>query len=205
VLCKTGHRPEEWPFDCVEASRLATHPALAGDGGQRALCCGMVRRPSAAIASLAVMACFAGCEGSGEEAPGADASGTVSCDADPRLDGYSGELDKAGELGVLSFRFFDLDPAPPAKGLNTFHVQVTGVAGDVRPGQLRVDLQMPDHGHGTSVEPIIGADAAPATYTVRQLFLFMPGVWRIEFEALDSPGEDATMLDRVALHFCVEG
>jgi hypothetical protein len=165
----------------------------------------MFRLPSAAIASLALMACSAGCGGSGEEAPDADASGSVSCSADPRLDAYAGELDKAGELGVLSFRFFDLDPAPPAKGLNTFHVQVTGTSGDVMPGQLRVDLQMPDHGHGTSVEPVIGADAAPATYTVRQLFLFMPGVWRLEFEALDAPGEAAAMLDRVALHFCVEG
>jgi hypothetical protein len=165
----------------------------------------MFRLPSAAIASLAFMACSAGCGGSEEEAPGADASGSVSCSADPRLDAYSGELDKAGELGVLSFRFFDLDPAPPAKGLNTFHVEVTGAGDDIMPGQLRVGSTMPDHGHGTSVEPIIGADAAPGTYTVRQVFLFMPGVWRLEFEALDAPGEDAAMLDSVALHFCVEG
>jgi hypothetical protein len=127
----------------------------------------------------------------------------VSCTDDPRLDAYAGELDKAGELGVLAFRFFDLDPTPPAKGLNTFHVQVTG--GDAMPGQLRVDLRMPDHGHGTSVEPSISADAAPGTYTVRQLFLFMPGVWRLEFEALDAPGDGAAMLDSVVLHFCVEG
>jgi hypothetical protein len=165
----------------------------------------MFRLPSAAIASLAFMACSAGCGGSDEEAPGAGASGSVSCSADPRLDVYSGELDKAGELGVLSFRFFDLDPAPPAKGLNTFHVEVTGAGDDTMPVQLRVGSSMPDHGHGTSVEPIIGADAAPGTYTVRQLFLFMPGVWRIEFEALDAPGQDAAMLDSVALHFCVEG
>jgi hypothetical protein len=204
MLCNTGHLSEAWPFDCDKASRLAARPA-AGEAGSRALCCGMFRLPSAALASLAFMASSAGCGGSDEETPGADASGSVSCSADPRLDVYSGELDKAGELGVLSFRFFDLEPAPPAKGLNTFHVEVTGAGGDVMPGQLRVGLRMPDHGHGTSVEPIIAADGAPGTYSVGQLFLFMPGVWRLEFEALDAPGEDATMLDSVALHFCVEG
>lgn len=147
------------------------------------------------------MAGSAGCAAD-EEAPGGDGSDSVSCSADPRLDAYSGELDKAGELGVLSFRFFDLDPTPPAKGLNTFHVAVSG---DVMPGQLQVDLRMPDHGHGTSVEPIISADSAPGTYTVQQLFLFMPGVWRLEFEAFDTAGDDASMLDSVVLHFCVEG
>jgi YtkA-like len=205
MLSKTGHRSEDWPFDCAKASRLAARLPRPGDAGSRALCCGMFRRSAAAIASLAFMACSAGCGGSGEETPAADASGSVSCSADPRLDAYSGELDKAGELGVLSFRFFDLDPAPPAKGLNTFHVEVTGAGADVTPGQLRVDLRMPDHGHGTSVEPIVGADAAPGTYTVRQLFLFMPGVWRLEFEALATPDAGAAMLDSVALHFCVEG
>jgi hypothetical protein len=162
----------------------------------------MSRVRPAVIASIAFMAGSVACGGSDEDAPSDDPSASVSCTADPRLDPYAGELDKAGELGVLSFRFFELDPAPPAKGLNTFHVQVTG---DVMPSQLQVDLRMPDHGHGTSIEPIISSDATPGTYTVRQLFLFMPGVWRLEFEALDAAGEDASMLDNVVLHFCVEG
>ncbi|HTV24615.1 MAG TPA: hypothetical protein VMG12_38250 [Polyangiaceae bacterium] len=148
------------------------------------------------------MAGSAACGGSGDDAPSNDPSATVSCTDDPRLDAYAGELDKAGELGVLSFRFFDLDPTPPAKGLNTFHVQVTG---DVMPNGLDVDLRMPDHGHGTSIVPIISSDATPGMYTVRQLFLFMPGVWRLEFEALDAADDDASMLDNVVLHFCVEG
>jgi hypothetical protein len=165
----------------------------------------MFHRASAALAALAFMIGSAGCGGSNEEDPGADPNGSVSCSADPRLDAYTGELDKAGEMGVLSFRFFDLDPAPPAKGLNTFHVEISDAAGGVTPEQLRVGLRMPDHGHGTSVEPIISADGAPGMYTVRQLFLFMPGVWRLEFEALAAPDDDASMLDRVVLHFCVEG
>jgi hypothetical protein len=158
-----------------------------------------------AFVPIALLAGAAGCGGSSETAPDVDPASSVSCSADPRVDTYSGEIDKAGELGVLSFRFFDLDPTPPAKGLNTFHVEVTSREGEIISGQLQVGLRMPDHGHGTSVEPIISAGVAPGNYTVQQLFLFMPGIWRLDFEVLAAPGEDAALLDSVVLHFCVEG
>lgn len=161
----------------------------------------MFRRPLAACALLASLAGSPGCGGASEPAPAPAPGADVSCTDDPRLDTYAGELDKAGEQGLLSFRFFDLEPAPPAKGSNTFHVQVSDVAGDIMQGELRVDLRMPDHGHGTSVEPVVSFDAASAAYTITPLFLFMPGVWRLEFEAVDA----AMAIDRSVLHFCIEG
>ena len=169
----------------------------------------MLRRPPRARFWLALIACSAGCAGSDEANPGAPVD-SVSCSADPRLDTYTGELDKPGELGLLSFRFFDLTPTPPAKGANIFHVRVSNAEGDVMQNGLRVDLRMPDHGHGTSVEPVISFDAALGAYTITPVFLFMPGVWRIEFEAVDAPSDapaldDAALLDSTVLHFCVEG
>jgi len=164
----------------------------------------MFRLPTRRGALLAFMACSAGCGGSDETPAPSIPAPTVSCTADARLDSYTGELDKAGEQGTLSFRFFDLEPAPPAKGSNTFHVQVTDSGGPMQ-GDLRVDLRMPDHGHGTSVEPVITLDPAVSTYTVKPLYLFMPGVWRLDFEVYGSDAEDAPLLDSVALHFCVEG
>jgi hypothetical protein len=158
------------------------------------------------LALVAISTGCIACGGSGDEQPAPAPAPTVSCEADPRLDSYAGELDKSGQLGVLSFRFFDLAPSPPAKGNNTFHVQVSDAAGDLMQGDLRVDLRMPDHGHGTSVEPAISLDPALGTYTVTPLYLFMPGVWRLEFEAFagaSMPGE--SMIDSVVLHFCVEG
>lgn len=112
-------------------------------------------------------------------------------------------MDKPGELGVLSFQFSDLEPAPPAKGSNTFHVRVSDASGALVEGELGVALRMPDHGHGTSVKPVV-SDTAIGTYTVTPLYLFMAGVWRIEFDAY--AGADVSQpVDSVALHFCVEG
>jgi hypothetical protein len=165
----------------------------------------MFRLPSRAGALLAFMAyCATGCGSAEEEAP-SPPTPTVSCVDDPRLDSYSGELDKSGELGLLSFRFFDLEPSPPAKGNNTFHLQVSDAAGASMQCDLRVDSRMPDHGHGTSVEPVITPDPALGSFTIRPLYLFMPGVWRLEFSAFDDATGSAPMLDRAVLHFCVEG
>jgi hypothetical protein len=161
-------------------------------------------------ALFVIIAASVGCGSSGAEEEPSTPAPTVSCSADARLDSYSGELDKSGELGVVSFRFFDLEPSPPAKGNNTFHVQLSLADGEPMQADLRVDLRMPDHGHGTSVEPRIMPEAEPGTYTVTPLYLFMPGVWRLEFSAFDAAAEaaampDESMIDQVLLYFCVEG
>ncbi len=137
------------------------------------------------------------------EGAGGTSSNVVSCTDDARLDVYTDNMQKAGEGGRLDFRFSDFVPAPPAKGSNTFDVQVTDSSGAVVSGGLEVELVMPDHGHGTSIEPSISLDAASGIYTVTPLYLFMPGVWRITFAAVSS--EAAAPLDSVDLHFCIEG
>ena len=131
--------------------------------------------------------------------------GNVSCSADPRIDTYTANMDKPGELGLLSFRFSDVEPAPPAKGSNTFHVRITGADQAPVTGDLRVALIMPDHGHGTPVTPVISFDEATGEYTVTPLYLFMAGVWRIQFEAYAGSADGALPLDRTRLFFCIEG
>jgi hypothetical protein len=152
---------------------------------------------------------LAGCGSGGESEAGAETGGSVSCTSDPRLDAYAGSLEKPGELGALTFRFSDFNPAQPSRGNNTFHVQLVGAsgvavggdAGDPARVDLGIDLFMPDHGHGTSVEPTVTFEAG--RYTLAPLYLFMPGVWRVEIDA--QAGETGATLDRVILHFCVEG
>jgi hypothetical protein len=126
-------------------------------------------------------------------------TGTVDCSNDPRLADYIG-VDTMGELGVLAFRLEQVMPAPPARGSNTFQLRLHDTTGAPMTAELRVDLRMPDHGHGTSVRPRISA-GADGQYTIEQLYLFMPGVWRIELEAR----EGSAALDRKALFFCIEG
>lgn len=156
------------------------------------------------LGSLAV-----GCGSGSDDGDGSAPESSVSCTSDPRLDAYAGQMEKAGELGVLSFRFSDFEPAQPARGNNTFHVQVFEATGapvsgdDADPSHvdLDVNLLMPDHGHGTSVVPRV--TYAAGSYTLTPLYLFMPGVWRIELDAAAAGSDD--VLDRVTLHFCIEG
>jgi hypothetical protein len=136
---------------------------------------------------------------------GGGPEGTVSCEQDPRVDADR-ELARTGDLGVLSFRLAQAEPSPPAKGNNTFHLDISDPSGAPVEGALKVDLKMPDHGHGTSVQPKVSFDPATSEWTVEPLYLFMPGVWRIQLEAYDSAAAaGATPLDRTALFFCIEG
>lgn len=133
-----------------------------------------------------------------------DPEGTVSCEQDPRVDADQ-YLARAGDLGVLSFRLAQAEPAPPVKGNNTFHLDITDASGAPAGGALKVDLKMPDHGHGTSVKPKVTYDPATSEWTVDPLYLFMPGVWRIQLEAYDGAATTGAALDRTALFFCIEG
>jgi hypothetical protein len=143
-------------------------------------------------------------------------TGAVDCANDARLGNYV-DVDTMGELGVLSFRLeqadggtvavvghAQLDAQLPhhggARGTNTFQLQIHDTAGTPMVGELRVELRMPDHGHGTSVRPRISA-GPDGQYTIEQLYLFMPGVWRIGLDARDA----GATIDRKALFFCIEG
>lgn len=159
-----------------------------------------------AVLGLALSALGA-CSGNSSAPDGGstgDPEGTVSCERDPRVDAYQ-DLAKTGDLGVLTFRLAHAQPSPPAKGNNTFLLEITDASGAPVDGALKVDLKMPDHGHGTSVKPNVSYDPATSEWTVDPLYLFMPGVWRIQLEAFEGEAATGTPLDRTALFFCIEG
>ena len=130
---------------------------------------------------------------------------TVSCTTDPRVDVYTANLKKAGERGVLTFTLVESNPAPPARGTNVLKMRVdmdgTAITGD---GNLFASLKMPDHGHPTPVQPLVTFDASSATYTIDPAYLFMPGVWRLQFDAyVDS--DAGVPIDTGVYFFCIEG
>lgn len=172
-----------------------------------------MRAPSGFFPVLvSALALGAACTGSETATPtdGSDAStsagglsGDVSCVDDPRVEPYVAGITREGEHGTLSYRLDSSDPAPPAKGGNTFEVSVLDSEGVPVTGDLRVELVMPDHGHGTQVEPVISYDEATERFTIAPVYLFMAGVWRVRLEL--AAGNPSKVVDRADLFFCIEG
>ena len=144
------------------------------------------------LAPIAVAAVMAACGGS---QPTDD---TVNCQNDSRVMTYAPNLSVTAGSG-LKYILVQSTPAPPAKGTDTWSLRVTDAAGTPKPSlNLQIKTLMPDHGHGSSVTPTI-TDGGGGNYTVNNLFLFMPGVWKITFAPAAAPTDTADFL------FCVPG
>lgn len=168
-----------------------------------------ITRPVATIAAAVIAAGLVHCAADGDgdgDAKGSHGGeggfqGDVSCVDDERVDTYTAKLQKTGAKGTLVFELTSSEPAPPAKGSNAFEVRVTGQDGAALEGELGITLDMPDHGHGTSVTPVVSFDAPRGLYALAPVYLFMPGVWRV---ALDFSVEGSEV-DRAVFYFCIEG
>jgi hypothetical protein len=166
---------------------------------------------AAALASEGCASDTPSSHGSGGSSAADSSSGgdDVSCVDDSRVDTYTAKLAKPGELGVLSFELVSSTPAPPAKGPNTFEVVVTDADGAPLAGRLGVELVMPDHGHGTQVPPVVTLNADASSYQIKPVYLFMPGVWRVELDyygdSADDAATDAVPVDQATFFFCIEG
>src|SRR5690349_17023204 len=62
--------------------------------------------------------------GSGGASTDTDGS-VVKCTMDSRVDTYTANLKKAGQLGMLTFTLVESTPAPPARGTNVMKLKVT--------------------------------------------------------------------------------
>jgi YtkA-like len=131
--------------------------------------------------------------------------GMVSCVMDPRVDTYTAGLTKMGAKSMAQVKVMTADPAPPAKGGNAWTIQLLDAAGNPLDGTFTVDEKMPDHGHGSAVRPKITKGDAVGSYTLNPLYLFMAGVWRIQFTVFPPGADGGAPLDTVTFFFCVEG
>jgi hypothetical protein len=130
---------------------------------------------------------------------------TVECTHDPRVDTYTANLKKSGQSHVLTFTLVESTPAPPARGTNVLKLKVTDADDMPVTGDLLADLNMPDHRHPTSVQPVITFDPATFTYTIDPAYLFMPGVWLLQFSAYKGSSDAGVPLDIGSFYFCIEG
>ena len=132
---------------------------------------------------------------------------SVSCSRDPRVSVFAHNLEKATQRGLFKVRIVSADPAPPAKGLNTWAVRVLQPSGAaLTSAQLALhresdspDPSMPDHGHGSLTNAAVER-RKNGDFGVEPLDLFMPGVWRVGFDV--SAGQAR---DTVFFFFCIPG
>lgn len=156
------------------------------------------------IAAWALLAAGGACGGKAtapNAAQGNTTATTVSCATDSRVTPYAPGMQVKGAQGIYTFTLASSTPVPPANGTNTLVLSVADVSGAAQ-SNLAVTLTpfMPDHGHGTSVTPQVAASGS--TYTITEVYLFMPGVWRLTFTAASADGKQT---DTGVFTFCVAG
>jgi YtkA-like len=159
-----------------------------------------------ALAALAAIGCGTKSNGSGsgggDTTGGAGGAAPSICADDPRGEPYHPGLSGKATDGAMSVRFVTSNPTPPTRGNNTFTIVVTDKSGKPVDGaQIQTKTYMPDHGHGSSIDPTATADGKPGEYVIDPVNLFMPGIWQITF---DVSGKDKTN-DSVMFTFCIDG
>ncbi len=137
--------------------------------------CGVV------VMGLVALALGCGSSSGGPNNTPPDAGDLITCQNDPRVMTYAQGLTVTSTSGTRKYVLLSANPAPPARGTDTWSIKITDAGGTSQPG-LTVGVLpfMPDHGHGTSVNATVTANP-DGTYKVDPLYFFMPGVWRISF------------------------
>jgi hypothetical protein len=126
-----------------------------------------------------------------------DDSAPYNCAAETRADTFTVGLPKTGQGGMLEFKLMTADPAPPARGDNTWNIQInamtSGVVGNgVAGGSLSVTPFMPDHAHGSPIQVVV-TDKGGGAYELSPVNLWMPGLWQTTIEATSASGTDVAV------------
>jgi hypothetical protein len=153
-----------------------------------------MQRREASLVPVVLLLLAAACGGNS----GSGDSGTVNCQSDSRVFKYTPNLSVTSTSG-MKYILVQSDPAPPARGLDTWTLKITDSAGTPQPSlPVQIRTIMPEHGHGSSTTPVI-TNQGGGNYQVSQLNLFMPGVWKITFS------NSAAFTDIADFWFCVPG
>jgi len=132
-----------------------------------------------------------------------DPDEVVDCSTVQGVDTFVVGLEHRGVGGKLSFALMSIDPAPAARGDNTWVVQVNRVTGGavaevVEGAALSVTPFMPAHMHGTPITAVV-TPLAGGQYELQPVNLWMPGVWETTIQA--TSGNDS---DRAVYSFCIQ-
>jgi hypothetical protein len=133
-----------------------------------------------------------------------DADEALACIASMRGDVYTTNLGHDGRDGLLHFTLISADPAPPARTLNAWVLQIdtmaSGVVGTPADGAtMTVTPFMPDHQHGAGAYTVHVQDLGNGQYTLSQINTWMPGYWEITIDA-----QVGSIHDSVVYKFCIQ-
>lgn len=126
----------------------------------------------------------------------------VDCSTIMGADTFTVGLEKMGAGGTLSFKLMSATPAPPARGDNSWLVQINQTASGAAPlegATLQVTPFMPAHQHGSPIQPVITAMPDAGQYQLDKVNLWMPGVWETTIRATAGAQTDSAVYK-----FCIE-
>jgi hypothetical protein len=104
-----------------------------------------------------------------------------------------------GTSGTFGIKLDSLSPWPLDKGENTFVVTVLDAAGNPVPdADLKLKPFMPDHGHGSSIVPLVAAPQSDGSREITHVNTFMPGIWQFTFTTTKGAQSDSSVVT-----FCV--
>ncbi len=153
------------------------------------------------IGAAALIATACSSNGDTPAPPTSDDGGTlITCQNDPRADTFVAKLERTGAAATMKFSLVAGDPAPPTRGINKWRVSITDMSGTAVPAAtVTAKPFMPDHGHGTSIRPVVTPDDA-GSYAIDPLYFFMPGLWQVTLDVQNGAAKDS-----VVYTFCVPG
>jgi YtkA-like protein len=146
------------------------------------------------VSLLALAAC-----GGGSSGPSVDAFENIDCSTITGTDQFAVGLQKPGEANALTFTMVSGDPAPPARGDNTWVVQIDtqAAAAPVTNATIDVTPFMPAHQHGAGKAVQVMPMPTAGQYQLAPVNLWMPGVWETTINVT------APTADHVVFRFCI--
>ena len=140
--------------------------------------------------------------GSGQSTPDAP----IDCSAVEAMGGadvFTVGLEKKGAGGSIDFKLMSVNPAPPARGDNSWVLQINAMSGGtvgspLTGASMMVTPFMPAHQHGTPVPVQIMPMPTAGQYTLDPVNMWMPGVWDVTIVA--SVGATT---DQAKYSFCI--
>src|SRR5689334_21622560 len=142
----------------------------------------------------------AGASACADDGNSGDDDTSYNCAAETRDDDFVLGLSKPGESSRYEFKLMSADPAPPARGDNTWVLQLNTMIEPVTPVSgaiMSVTPFMPDHQHGSGKSVIVTPMPEAGQYKLSPVNLWMPGLWETTIQV------NGTDSDRVVFRFCL--